>query len=1271
MRRGSWETIVAATGAIQHSGLIAALGHTSVQAQSVQATGSSVFAAGLRQDGNLATGAAQPGNLSVAASQTLSTQGQHLAAGSASLQAASIDASNSRASAASLSLTATSGDIVTRNAQLVSTGLLSLNATAQPGQALRNEGGTLLGGQVALRAADLFNTGGQIIQSGTADTVVALTGRFDNRGGRFTSNGQQVQISATLLENGVDNGIGTNNQQGRIEHAGTGTLALTAAQLNGAAGLVASNGTLQLKATQAVLDRATTVATRLDIDTQTLSHRGGTLVQTGTQATAIRATQQLDNTGGSISSNGHTTLTVGHLLNQGGRVQAAGGEANPGASLTVNASGTVDNSQQGLLAAAGTLQVTGATLLNQRGQVMGKQVQVDVAQALDNRQGLIAATQNVNIAASSIDNTAGTLAAVQGHLAANARSGALANAGGRIEAAQDLSLASNALANNLGQVIGRNVSIDTRSHAVDNTQGQIAARGTLNVQSGQFTNDAGLVQAGAAMTLNTHGQALVNTRTHVSGDLANPALGILGRSSATLQTGAFNNQGGFVGAAQALAVSAAGIDNRNGVLSSATTLSLQASDLHNQGGQVQANGNVTAALAGTLDNRGGLMRSDSLLDLQAAQVLNSNTQGQNQGLEGFDLRVRTASLDNQAGALRADQDMTLELGSSLNNRQGLLSAGRTLAVRDAVLAGTNLFAASSAPSLAVNNEAGLMVAGSALNLQTASLAGAGRLLSHGDLSLSLQGDHTQVGELHAERNASVSTTGTLTNTAVMRADGNMQVTAGHINNQASGEISGAHTEVVASGTLNNRGLIDGGTTYVSAGTLNNLGTGRIYGDHLAIQAGTLNNNVEGGAAAVIAARGRLDLGVGTLENVEHSLIFSAGDMSIGGSLDGNRRATGSATAVNNRSATIEALGDLDLTAGSIGNYNLHYNPNDQVRVQVGQTYYDNWDVYSDVVRARTTYVVTVTEPRVVNADPGKILSGGTMHLSGGTLINDKSQILAGGAMTINTSTPAQNIGDEGKGLRVWWIVGSFTQYKRDPSTGEWVVDYRNSYDEALQAEVMSLGSSDIAEYMSHSGSGTQVSGRNGSNVDKSPVATGNTTATQRPGTVTEVRATVTKPDSSSHAAVQAAVGGQATTQARQASGPQAAGGAGSVNGRTTTAAAAGSAATGGQAASGPTRHQRCQHSPRPRRHHGHRRQRRHPRPSRQRPARHQRCPHGARPRRHRSQRRPRRHPRPGSSRRARHRQHRHRHRPERRPSQRKHHGPSSRPVRRPPVPLAA
>ncbi|OZB73679.1 MAG: hypothetical protein B7X29_11220, partial [Halothiobacillus sp. 13-55-115] len=136
-------------------------------------------------------------------------------------------------------------------------------------------------------------------------------------------------------------------------------------------------------------------------------------------------------------------------------------------------------------------------------------------------------------------------------------------------------------------------------------------------------------------------------------------------------------------------------------------------------------------------------------------------------------------------------------------------------------------------------------------------------------------------------------------------------------------INAADNRTTTTGTITNRGLIDGGTTRLQANTIDNLGTGRIYGDHIAIGANDLTNENENGTAGTIAARNRLDIGVQTLENKEHALIYSAGDMSIGGALDANDQATGQAVHLTNSSATIDADGQIQLSAQTIDNLNAH------------------------------------------------------------------------------------------------------------------------------------------------------------------------------------------------------------------------------------------------------------------------------------------------------------------------------------------------------------
>ena len=94
-------------------------------------------------------------------------------------------------------------------------------------------------------------------------------------------------------------------------------------------------------------------------------------------------------------------------------------------------------------------------------------------------------------------------------------------------------------------------------------------------------------------------------------------------------------------------------------------------------------------------------------------------------------------------------------------------------------------------------------------------------------------------------------------------------------------------------------------------TINNLGTGRIYGDHVALQGDSLNNLEEGDKSAVIAARERLDVGVDKVLNRNESTLLSMGKIYVGKALDENNQATGKSAYVHNYNGVIEALNLFD------------------------------------------------------------------------------------------------------------------------------------------------------------------------------------------------------------------------------------------------------------------------------------------------------------------------------------------------------------------------
>ncbi|HEX8963624.1 MAG TPA: hemagglutinin repeat-containing protein, partial [Rhodocyclaceae bacterium] len=439
------------------------------------------------------------------------------------------------------------------------------------------------------------------------------------------------------------------------------------------------------------------------------------------------------------------------------------------------------------------------------------------------------------------------------------------------------------------------------------------------------------------------------------------------------------------------------------------------------------------------------------MTVAAARVDNGNTQGTDQGLEGNSLRLTATQIDNSHGAIRAN-DALSAIGSSLiDNSAGVISSAGTLTVQD-----TDPFH----KTLAVTNTGGTLIAGQMLDVDAASLTGDGDLSSIGDMRIKLDQDFLHTGQLAANGNARLETAGTITNRSMMKAGSTLDIRAAAIDNQASGTLSATTIKLLAtdSHTLTNRGLIDGADTFLDAVTLDNLGTGRIYGDHVAIAAATLNNLAEGSDAPVIAARSRLDIGGGTINNGEHALLFSAGDMSLGGSLDASHLATGAAAAVNNRSATIEALGSINLSARQIQNTNEHFATVDGVLVgSEGITEYQGSGspnryragtpgvfIYNDESDHLATpegsyedwigyyYTRTTTESQVQSSDPAKIMAGGGIVFTADTLLNDKSQIVAGGTIsgTIGSLTNAEVLG-----TRTVTDSGTVTSYWRDHQKG--------------------------------------------------------------------------------------------------------------------------------------------------------------------------------------------------------------------------------------------
>ncbi|MFO2466511.1 hemagglutinin repeat-containing protein [Pseudomonas sp. 15FMM2] len=1074
-------------GDIRNQGVIAAQQDLTLTARDIDNTSKSLLGAGVASDGKV-TGS---GSLRADANQTLKHQGAAIAAGDIQLAGAQLDMKASETAARNVTLTARSGAADLNGATLDAAG--TLNASVS--QRLTTDNAKVNAGRVQVTAASLSNHKGEIVQVGKDQTSIAVTGALDNSEGRIASNAVDLSLAGATLS----------NAKGKIEHAGSGKLSIRGQALNGTEGSLHSNGLLQLTVADAVLDGATTLARQIQIDTHQLSNRQGQILQTGAGTLRITAQGLLDNTAGTVVSDSDVTLTADRVLNQAGSVQAA-----VTGNLDVTAYTLLDNTAGKLASAKGT-QLTAGQLLNAQGKITAGDSLSLTGGQLSNDGGTLASSGALSINASQLSNRQGTVGSVNGPLDLTVSQGAFDNRGGTVQAQQRVGILSQGLLNDDGLINGAALRLDSNGQALSNQRGAIIGDAAVELLSGELNNQAGLIQAKGAMSINTHGHTLANTDSGTTN-------GILGQAEVNLTTGVLSNSGGFVGSKGDVVIEATTVDNlAGGVLSSEKSLLLTSQGLDNRGGQLQSLGNARLDIGtGRVDNLGGLLRAGGTLTVGAGQLDNQQTQGANQGVEGQSLDLSVAQLLNGAGAIRADQTLTLNASGQLDNSAGLISSSKQLSIR---------------ADQALLNRGGTLIAGENLGLSSASLSGDGSVLSLGDATLNLGSGLVNTGKLQANGDLNLNLQGALDNQGAVQASKHVRVSSGVIENRVNGEISGAQVTLDVADTLTNRGLIDAQLTRINTQVLNNLGSGRIYGDQVSIDARQLTNDVEDGRASVIAARGRLDIGAGTILNREHAMLFSAGDLFIGGSLDANGLATGQATLVQNASASIEALGALGLNSAELRNTNEHFSTHVVEVSREGLREFqhtgspnryrpDQVSVYRDEVshlaspegRAdnynRYDFTRTTTQTQILTSDPGQILSGGSMLLTANSVFNDKSRIIAGGTLTGNIGvlhntevTGQQTVTDNGTVSHLYRI-----HRKGRDRQGTSV----SAYNPAASVSDIFLRPTQYQENTAHGGSGLQVGERLTSSVDQAAVgasgAAVNVGNGRTPGPVLEVPA---------------------------------------------------------------------------------------------------------------------------------------------------------------------
>jgi filamentous hemagglutinin len=408
-----------------------------------------------------------------------------------------------------------------------------------------------------------------------------------------------------------------------------------------------------------------------------MSVKGANVTNLGTLAAArgldLRADQALVNAG-NVSADSLAAAGVQSLTNSGS-LSATGDASVGGMRLTldngkvsaarqVSLSGQTVSNQHGTVAAGDTLAVYADRLDNSQGKMSaGGDASIHANNVLTNANGVLSAAGNMQIDGSTLDNTNGRLGTNHGDLMVRA-SGSLLNTNGSMQSG-------NTLAVDAGNVINTNGTMTSAANAMlnvsgnlQNVAGVIASGNGLQVNSAALDNTDGTLRTSAGMLSANAPVALDNTRGHIvsGGDLSLAATDLNttdGDISAALNArllamGTVQNVGGKISAGNLLDITAAALDNRNG-----GTIAAQ-----------QPQGMLVVNASGTVDNSGGSMSSGGLVNV-SANTLN-NDAGAITAADMAGVNVN-AALSNRGGSITAGNTVFGSAGS-LDNTGGTISA---------------------------------------------------------------------------------------------------------------------------------------------------------------------------------------------------------------------------------------------------------------------------------------------------------------------------------------------------------------------------------------------------------------------------------------------------------------------------------------------------------------------------------------------------------------------------------------------------------------------
>ncbi|MBR8657611.1 hypothetical protein KDH83_30280, partial [Achromobacter sp. Marseille-Q0513] len=291
---------------------------------------------------------------------------------------------------------------------------------------------------------------------------------------------------------------------------------------------------------------------------------GGTL--SAANRLTLTSAKDMDTSHATLHGSG-LDLSAANLRNQGGKLTSSG-------DATIKLGGELDNTG-GMIAAAGKARVDTTRLGNRDGTVAGGNLTIITSGAIDNQRGLLQADDTLTLTAASLDNR-NTLtssgAPAKGVLGkvASIVAGRVNNQGGAISVGQDLAI---------------------KAGELDNTAGEVASQGAARIEADTLKNTQGKLLAGRTLSVIVKTLRELGT-LQSQGDLSFAYDGPL-------------NQRGDLIAGRDLSLAVGGTMDNTARINAGRDLNIWADTLNNQAtGELVAGRNNTINVAGTLTNAG-------------------------------------------------------------------------------------------------------------------------------------------------------------------------------------------------------------------------------------------------------------------------------------------------------------------------------------------------------------------------------------------------------------------------------------------------------------------------------------------------------------------------------------------------------------------------------------------------------------------------------------------------------------------------------------------